>query len=482
MTKLRTRSCEVGRRPLVLAAVAALSLKLVWFAIDRAPLFYMGDSQSYVYSAIWGRPLLYRSNSYAWLMWLISVLPGTLTTLVLAQTLAGAATAWILAFCLLRYFKVRPAIAVAAVVAFAVEPLQILHERLVLTESFAMLMLAFYLVFCLSYLARPRVLPLIVLAAIGVLLLSLRLVYVPVTLFGALLVPLLGWVIPRGEGAATNRIRHLLGHLTVSLFVTLGLHQLYKTANGVKANQPPAYQYIGGFFLASAWAPLIEPEDALDPRARRVIEKLRDSAAYPLRDVSARDQQLWGEGGLKSEMIKAFGGDNYAANVAAKEMSQRTLRRVPLSVARLTARTYVDYWRPSRMRSQLLDEQGTLRGPEQSFLANLKLWFNLDAGESAATMTPSKRYHLLGAPWYVVLSVSPIIGLLCMRWVRREARPGALLLAIFGAMLLIVPCATTVGAAVRFLHPLVFGTLVALAVIADEASRRFTTLQGDTRA
>lgn len=463
---------EVGRRPLILAAVAALSLKLLWFAIDRAPLFYMGDSRSYVNSAIWGRPILDRSNSYGLLMWLISVRPGTLTTLVLVQTIAGAATAWILAFCLLRYFKVRPAIAVAAVVAFAVEPLQLLHERMVLTESFAMLMLAFYLLFCLSYLARPRALTLIVLAATGVLLLSLRLVYVPVTLFGAVLVPLLGWVFPRGEWAATNTVRRFLGHLAISLLVTLGLHQLYKTANGVKANRPPAYQYKSGLFLASAWAPLIEPEDALDPRARRVVEKLLNSSAYSLRDWGVRSVQLWAEGGFASEMKKAFGGDTDSANVAAQEISQRTLRRVPLSVVRLTARTYVDYWRsPARVRNQLLDEQGTLRGPEQKFLADLKRWFNLDARESAATMTPIKRYHLVGAPWYVVLSVSPLIGLLCMRWVRREARPGALLLAVFGAMLLIVPCATA-AMLVRYLHPLVFGTLAALAVIADEATRR----------
>ena len=465
----------------MLAALAVLSVKLVWFAIDRAPLFYMGDSAAYAYSAIWGGPLLDRSNSYGWLMWLISVLPGTLTTLVFAQTLAGAATAWILAFCLLRYFKVRPAIAVAAAVVFGVEPLQILHERMVLTESFAMLMLAVYLLFCLSYLARPRALTLIVAAATGVLLLSLRLVYVPVTLLGAVLVPLLGWVMPSGEWAATNRVRRFLGHLTLSVFVTLGLHQLFKTATGVKANRPPAYQYRSGFFLASTWAPLIEPEDALDPRARRVVEKLLASSAYPLHDIGARVEHLWGEEGLTSEMKKAFGGDADSANAAAQQMSQRTLRRAPLSVVRLTARTYVGYWRLARVRRMLLDEQGTLRGPEQEFLANLKQWFNLDAGDSAATMTLSKRYHLLGAPWYVVLSVSPLIGLLCIRWVRREARPGALLLAVFGAMLLIVPCATSVGSAVRFLHPLVFGTLVALAVIAHEASLRFTPLQGETR-
>jgi hypothetical protein len=127
------------------------------------------------------------------------------------------------------------------------------------------------------------------------------------------------------------------------------------------------------------------------------------------------------------------------------------------------------------MRHVLRDEQGTLRGPDPEFVATLKQWFNLDAGNSAATMTPSKRYHLLGAPWYFALIISPLIGLLSMRWVRREARAGALLLAVFGAMLLIVPCATSVNTAIRFLHPLAFGTLIALAVIADAASRRLNT-------
>ncbi len=126
----------------MMAAVAVFGVKLVWFAIDRVPLLYMGDSRAYIYAALFGQPLIDRSNTYGWLIWVISVLPGTLTTLVLAQTLAGAATAWLLAFCLLRYFKLRPLFAIAAAIAFAVEPLQILHERMVLTESFAMLMLA----------------------------------------------------------------------------------------------------------------------------------------------------------------------------------------------------------------------------------------------------------------------------------------------------------------------------------------------------
>ena len=473
---------EVDRRALILAAVAVLSVKLLWFAIDQVPLLYMGDSRAYVHSAVLGKAQLDRSNTYGWLIWVISVLPGTLTTLVLAQTLAGAATAWILAFCLLRYFKVHPAIAVATAVAFAVEPLQIVHERLVLTESFAMLMLALYLLFSLSYLARPRAVGLIALAVTGVLLLSLRLVYVPLTFLGAVLIPLLGWVIPRGKWAAPDA-KNLSAHLVLSLLVTLGLHQAYKSVTGLKANLPPAYQYADGFFLAAAWAPLIKPEDAVDPRARRVVEELLVSATFPLRDVSTRYRQLWGEGGLTREMVNAFGGDAYAANVAAQQMSRRILRRAPLSVARMTALTYRSYWQsPATIRDLLLDEQGTLRGPEPRFVFALKQWFNHDAAGIPATMTPSKRHHLRGAKWYLVLTVAPLIVLLSIPFARREVRPGALLIAVTGAMILGVSCATGLGAVIRYLHPLAFGTLLALAVIADNIVRRFTTFRASLPA
>lgn len=473
-TTRRPMAWEVIRHPIMVAAIAVLSVKLVLFAIDRLPLFYMGDSRAYVYSAIWGEPALDRSNTYGRLIWAISVLPKTLTTLVLAQTLAGAVTAWLLAVCLLRFFKVRPVLAIAAAVAFAFEPLQVLHERMVLTESFAMLVLAIYVSFGLFYLTRPRALTLIALAATGVLLLSLRLVYIPVTLVGAVLIPLLAWAIPNSERAESS-VRRFLAHLMLSLFVTFGFHQAYKTVTGLSANLPPAYQYTDGLFLAAAWAPLIEPEDAVDARARRVVEELLATAPASFRNFDTRYRQLWGEDGLTRKMITAFGGDAYSANVAAQQMSRRILRRAPLSVVRVTALTYGRYWQsPATMYIALLDEQGTARGPEPRFGVVLKQWFNLDAAETQTTMTPSKRYHLRGPIWYIVLLVSPLIGLLSIPWSRKEARPGALLITVLGATLLLVTCATGVAAVFRYLHPLVFGTLVALAVIADGVSRRFT--------
>jgi len=155
---------SVFRRALVAAAVAVLVVKLVWFAVDAMPLFYMGDSRAYINSALWHRPLTDRSNTYGWLVWAFAVVPRSLTTLVLAQTLAGAATAWLLAVILLRFFKVHPAITVSAAVVLAGEPLQMLYERMVLTESFTILLLVVYTLLSLSYLVRPRLVMLVAIA------------------------------------------------------------------------------------------------------------------------------------------------------------------------------------------------------------------------------------------------------------------------------------------------------------------------------
>jgi hypothetical protein len=465
-------SFSLRRDPLVLSAVAVLAVKLVWFAFDRVPLFYMGDSKSYIYSARVHSVLLDRSSTYGWLIWGLALLPGNLTPLVLAQTLAGATTAWLLAFVLLRYMRVRPAVAIASAIAFANEPLQILHERMVMTECFAVLMLALYLTFALSYLARPRVVTLVALAATGVLLLSLRLVYIPVTLVMAVLVPALAWGSSNAWRPTARGTKRFAAHLALSLLFTFGIHQSYRIVIGYRAHLPPAYQYDDGFFLAASWSHLLEPDDATDPRARRVLEQMLTSGPHPLRNPKWRGYQIWGRDGLKDELIKAFDGDRYSASLAARQTSMRTLRRVPLSVVYSAVGVYKDYWSGfPRMYGQLLDDQGTARRPPQTFLVVLKDWFAFDASTSWSDPTPSKVYHLAGGPWYGLLNISPLINLLAIIWCRPEARGGAIAVALAGTAVLLLPCATNMDALHRYLHPVTLTAFVALAVVVDACYR-----------
>jgi hypothetical protein len=462
-------AASATRRALVLAAAAVLAVKLIWFAADRGPLFYMGDSRAYLNSAMGYGTLTDRSNTYGRLLWLFAVVPRSLTPLILAQTLAGAVTAWLLAVLLLRYFRVRPVIAILAAAVMAAEPLQILYERMVLTESFAALLLVGYFTLNLSYLDRPRLAMLIAIAAMGVLLVSLRLVYIPVTLFNAVLTPALGLAGPGRPWHAPNGAKQFVTHLSVSVLATLAFHQGYQIALGRAARLPPAYQYASGFFLAANWAPLIEPEDATDPRAKQVVAELLMRGRYPLRDADARSDQLWAPGGLKSELIKAFGGDHYSANRAARAMSMRTFRRVPLSVIRVAVLSYAAGWRgPAATRQRLLVDQGTTPELDAGFIGTLHDRFRLDGRGIPAAMPASKRYHLIGVPWDLTLCLSPLIGLLAVGASRREERRGALMLLVTGGLLLAVPCFVLPNAGLfRSVHPLVGGTLAGLAVIAN---------------
>src|SRR5688572_27900002 len=139
----------------------------------------MDDLQAYIGSGIWRTVLIDRTDSYGGPRELFAVAPDSFVTLVLALTHGGPATTCLIALSMLRVCRVRPVIAVAAAVVLAVEPVQLVHERLVLTEVFAVLLLAIYLVLELSYVERPRPATLVAIAAAGVLVLSFRLVYIP---------------------------------------------------------------------------------------------------------------------------------------------------------------------------------------------------------------------------------------------------------------------------------------------------------------
>src|ERR1043166_510727 len=117
-------------------AIIGLTIKLAGFALDQTPLFFMGDSGTYILSAIHHFVPSDRSFTYGLLLRWLAVWPGNLEALILAQVLVSAATAWLLGFTLLYFFEVQPALAIMASVAFCLDPLQILHERLVLTEAF----------------------------------------------------------------------------------------------------------------------------------------------------------------------------------------------------------------------------------------------------------------------------------------------------------------------------------------------------------
>ena len=487
----------------------------------------MGDSSAYIGSAIYGYIPADRSFTYGWLIRWLAVWPGTLTTLIFAQVLVSAATAWLFTFALLRFFRVHFAVAIAASIAFVLDPLQIVHERLVMTETFTMFIFAGHLLLGFSYLRHPRLVTLAAVCLTGILLVSLRIVYTPIVLAEAVLLPVTRWTLARDW----SRAKGLALHLSLSVLMTLVLHGGYRYLVGAWGGVPPTYLYHDGFSLASAWAPLLDPEDAPDQRAAEVIDRQAADRQFPLGNRFLRWAQRWANDGLVNRLRLAFAGnkfvhdrvqeaaysliqeelraeahlrigrlltahtppekreeaifeivnqfnrgvalDSYAANAAAKQMSLHAMRRHPLAVAHLTWLTYRDYWRkPSEIRIALFEEQGSARSPPSSFLQELKARFGLDARRAHTVMTPSKRYHLAGGVWCYFLLISPLVCLLAVLMCHSASRSAAILMFMVSSALLLVTCAGSSESSYRFLHPFSFTALIALAIVADKMRER----------
>jgi putative flippase GtrA len=123
-------------------AASLLALKVLGLVVDPQPQFFLGDSASYLHTALtdWVPPD--RSYWYGVLVrWIVGDTQ-SLTPLLIAQASAGAATAFLAAWWVHIVFQARRWVLCLVAVACLIDPSQLLFERYVLTETFALLALA----------------------------------------------------------------------------------------------------------------------------------------------------------------------------------------------------------------------------------------------------------------------------------------------------------------------------------------------------
>lgn len=452
-------------RPYLILALSVLVVKVLQVAVDATPLLFLGDSETYVFSAAEGFMPICRSFVYGWPIRWWGLATGSVLGLLTAQVVAGGITAWLLGATLLYFFRVRLWVAGALTLAFAFDPLQLLHERMVMAETFSLLFFALLVVLALSYLRQPRLAALTGVCVLGVALVSLRIVFVPVVLAVAVLLPVLGWV---GESAASRRTRWRirLVHLTVALALTAALQGAYRGHVGRVFKQPPAYQYYDGLMLLAAWAPVLQPPDARDPRVAELLRRQAVDPDLPLRDRFRRESQLWDTGGLVNRLLDLYGGNIPAANACAKAVCRDVVRHRPGALLSFAWQAFMDYaFRWDRFRDRLWIEQGSDRSPEPKFLALLQTRLGWDATSVHATRTPSKRYHLQAGPWYVFLLLSPVLWLVPVVMGTPFERRSGLLMLLLTSMLFAVIILTSPAAVYRYLHPFSFTALLSLGLL-----------------
>ncbi len=462
---------EDRRRFLVGTLAIAVAIKLLAFGIDHTPLLFMGDSGAHVETALRGYVPLERSYSYGVLVRALAAWPGSFVPLIAVQSLAGAATAGMLAITLVYAFGARPGIARLAAIACCLDPLQVVHERLVLTEAFAQFLFAAHLTAVLCYAYRPSIPRLLTALVAGILLVSLRTIYLPVVWLAPIAAMGAVWI-GNGFGPKATRLYSLGRHFATMVLLTVLLHGGYQYGMGALTGLPPAYLHERGFFQIAAWAPLIQPEDAQEPRT---IEAIRDTAesSHPLKDRSQRDFHRWSRDGLVSRLLLAHGGDRFAASQAAGATARNAGLRDPIRVLDLGWTTYLDYFRYVQLLEHKLPaEHGKWSRFSQAQTAELRERFGWDTRDSLANSTSSKDYHLSADWYYYLLLISPAIQFVCVCVLPRQRWATGMIICSTSLLMLVTICVMASTPVVRYLSPLGYTSILTLSLAVNAIADR----------
>jgi hypothetical protein len=477
--------------PLLYLFLAILAIKGIFFALDPDPKFMLGDSASYLWTAISGWIPYDRSFAYGFLLGPMAVWPGSLTVMVVVQTCLGAIAAWIVGFCLIRYFNARFWVAALSALLCAAEPLQLFFERMVMTEAVSTFLFAVYVVLGLAYLKRGSLLVLAVAQIVSVALISIRLSYLPMVVTNSLLLPLLGpearpmWAGIRqrlrksraiGGGMRSNlNARWFAIHLVISVVLSQGLLYGYRLKNSELTGFPPAYLYADGPLLLGDWAPIVQPIDVPDPALRK---KIFDALTVPLKPRAARDAHHFAPGGLRSTVEAAtrkWDGsvDVVRSNNLAKEIAIRAAERDPLGLIELSAQTFADYFNTSYFLSSIELDEGAHHQVSKQF--SDEIWKRFHARyQQLNPGSLTQRWHHAAVPWYLFLLFVPLIFTCLAIVAQRLYAPQYIFLGIMAWAVVLQAAALSAGPIERYLVPLAWLVFPMMGAVATSCARRWS--------
>lgn len=425
-------------------AFGVLALKAIGLLLDPQPQFFMGDSASYVHSALTGWVPADRSYLYGQLVRFIVADTQSLAPLVLAQAAAGGAAALMAAWWARLVFSPTRTVLCAVALVCALDPSQLLFERYVMTETFALFALALMMVALTYVTIRGRWLWMLPAVIAGTVVVALRMSMLPIVLACLAAAPLLA-LLARTVGPR----RTLLCLGVAAMFVPPALFLASRIQTGP--------------FLLAAWGPLLTAQDFPDTaQGERVLEGI--DLANP--ELFAREVNLWHPSGFMHRLTEEV-ADSKARNRLARETAVRVLRRDPIGVAKLGWRTYAQLWdTATRLRLMRWDVgQNPLGAAFRETLANS---FRFVA-DDIPRPTLTARYYLAVGLWTTAACLAAPVLLAAAMFRRERKQVAALaLLVIASGLILVVTGLMTTLPVVRYLHPL--GWMIAAALVAAAGS------------
>ena len=454
--------------------IVAIKLLLLW--LDPTPKLYMGDSGSYIRTALIGSIPRDRSYFYGYLVRRLAVWPHGFTPLLVAQALASGATAIVFALICSRFFEMSNRLSFLFGLLCALDPCQLVWERYVMTETFSLLVYVLVLYWSLAYLRDRRLWQLAIVQALSVLLIGFRMSFLPVVQACTILLPLIAFArcgLPalrkRSEARAPDGgvLTTGLIHVIASIAMMFVMHGAYKYANGWLSKREPAYLYNAGEHLAAVWSPALEPSDATDSRFRDLIA---NGHQFKIDDLTLRNAQHFGEG-LLIDRWRKIEKDRRNRDRLARETAMNALRRRRLQIAGLALKTYMGYWGIASIQSYAREDLGGGELTDEQLKVILeKFRFATVKLLPAQPFSLLQRYFLVGWPYYFILVVSPLTCALAT-WVSRQ-RAFVFLLFIQASILMVVITALSPQASVRYLQPVSMLTLLSIAICTDWLARR----------
>lgn len=439
--------------------LSVLVVKAAIFLIDHRPGLFLGDSQSYLYTALTGYIPDDRSFVYGYFLRLIALWPHSLLNMVVVQTVLSAVSTWLLGFGLLRYANANMGIAAAFTLLCAVEPLQLLYERFMMTETLATFLFCIYFLLCAEYIRRGKIRVLILAQILAVCLISIRISFLPLILLLSVLVPVLGPV---------REWRKVLTALLAAIVISQSLLYGYRAWNGSLLNRQPAYLYKDGVLLLGAFSPIVKPVDyPIASQRKAIFSGLKTDVPFP----TYRVYQTWADDGLCNRVIREL-KDVQLTNRIARKTAIHAALRDPIGVFKLAVLTFREYMNAQRLQGFIYIDE--LRNdpfpPDITKTLRDRMNFQTTGND---TDTPVMKWHASGLRWYQFILCfclgSPFLLLLVPRELRKLTLLGVVSCLCFlaGALL---PVDHTIP---RYLTTAAWMVLFLLAMAVDAAWSRF---------
>lgn len=455
-----------------LFCLAIVVLKFLLLALDSAPKLYLGDSISYIQTALSGWIPDDRSYFYGFVIRWVALWTGSLRSLVVVQALLGGIVAIVVAWICRAAFLCTNSIAYLCGFLCAIDPLEMTWERYVMTETVSLFFYALVLHQSFVYLRRQRVSTLVLIQFLSVVTTGFRMVFLIPFQVLALVLPLIAFASARDNQEAPShrpawlqflRRKLFWQHLGASLLAFFLFDQAYQHAYGALTHRGPAHLHASGYVLLALCAPILQPSDATDPRLARIIEQ---GDEFGLRNFDLRNNQLFIAGYLVRRWRSAE-PDRTRASDIARQTALNAVRRDPASFIGFGARTYVILLREMKRFARWdLNPDGKLKDAQVKFLAERFRWTGrADVGSEPPTIV--QKYYVAATPWFYLPLLSPLFAGAVLFIARNKA--DAWLLLVHSTTVLGTTFLFSTGPFTRYLQPLSLLSLLLLALALSSA-------------